>query len=107
MRLELLLLLELELLELLDLLSLGELVLLVLDGLNPQHLKLEHLHLRLGLGVEVLGETWAEGDTGGVHGAVETLLGCEAVVRPIDCGSHWMVVEGVERLLGEVVLEVE
>jgi len=103
----LLLLLLLELLKLLDLLCLGKLVLLVLDGLDPQHLKLEHLHLDLGLGVEVLGETWAKGDTGGVHGAVKTLLGREAVVRPIDCSGHRMVVEGVEWLLGEVVLEVE
>jgi hypothetical protein len=93
--LSLVLLLLLELLKVLLALRLGEelsLILLGLDGLDPDHLELQHLHLDLSLllGHHVGGEARAEWHAVGVH-AAGSLVVRKVVVGPVDGGGHGCV----------------
>jgi hypothetical protein len=75
------------------------LVLLRLDGLNPHHFKLEHLHLHLRLGHHIGREAWAEGHTVGVH-ATGGLLMRETIAGSVYGCSHGDVPVVEDVLLG-------
>jgi hypothetical protein len=94
--------LKLLLLHLLYLLGLCQLVLLILQGLDPEHLELEHLHLQLGLGVDIRREARAKGDGVGVHGTTKALLSSKAVLGAIDGGCEGNVHRMVMGVVGDV-----